>query len=222
MRRGILALGALILALALLTGSAEGMETELDLSALTLEQLYDLRERLDGEIADRLGQGGALYESGAYLVGRDIPAGDYVLGENAEGLFAGVMVRAGEDEGSSTLVYSPVNYQAVIHLAENTWLTLSEAWARPLAEYGGDGLVDGEAREGAYLVGAQIPAGEYTAVILDRSPLSSLSVYDGILGTGAMLTRYEILRENMPVSLVEGDYVELTGCTLVLNETHEQ
>lgn len=218
MRHWICALGAMLAVMALLMSGAALSEADVDLSALSLDELYALRERLDGEIAVRLNAAGARYESGVYLVGRDIPAGDYVLGENADALFAGVLVRAGEDEASATLVYSPVYGQALIHLTSDTWLTLSEAWARPMAEAETVGLVDGAAREGAYLVGAQLPAGEYTAVIDERAPISSLSIYDGILGTDAALTRYELLREDTPVTLAEGDYVELSGCVLIPNE----
>jgi len=216
MRRGICAL--IIVALALVALGTAWAETEADFSDMTLEELYALRTLLDGEIERRMNGAGTTYPSGVYQVGRDVPAGDYLLGENPDALFAGVIVRAGEDEASAWLVYSPVNRQALIRLEPDTWLTLSECWARPLESDPGEGLVDGVALEGSYLAGVQIPAGSYTASIVDNAPLPSLSVYDGILGTGATLILHELLREDTPLTLREGDYVELSGCVLTLNE----
>ena len=72
--------------------------------------------------------------------------------------------------------------------------------------------------EGGYLVGVQLPAGDYVAQPQDLAPLSSYSVYTGILGTDAQLTQFQLLHEATPLTLKDGDYVELSGCSIIPEE----
>ena len=186
---------------------------EYDFSGLTLEQLYEARVKLDEEIARQEAENGLhVYESGSYAVGRDIPAGDYLLMENDGAVFASVMLRENNSEDAGLLMSHLVNGQAVIHLEKDTWLTLSEALAYPLSQ--SPYRFEGEAGEGGYLVGAMLPAGDYEICPVDKAPLSSYSVYGGILGTGAQLTKFEVLRAAATVTLAEGEYLELSGCTI--------
>ena len=186
---------------------------EYDFSGLTLEELYDIRGKLDEAIVSlETAEGCRVYESGGYAVGRDIPAGDYLLVENEDAVFASVMLRENNSEDAGLLMSHLVNGQAAIHLAKDTWLTLSEARAYPLSQ--SPYQFTGEAGEGGYLVGAMLPAGDYEVCPVEKAPLSSYSVYDGILGTGAQLTKFEVLREAAVVSLAEGEYLELSGCTI--------
>ena len=67
----------------------------------------------------------------------------------------------------------------------------------------GDGLVC----EGAYLVGKQLPAGDYRVVMADKAPLSSYSVYSGIVGSGKEeLIKFEVLHGETELTLEAGDY----------------
>ena len=102
--------------------------------------------------------------------------------------------------------------KAVIRLSADTWVTLSECRAYPLKQ--APVSQEGPWNEGGYLVGETLPEGVYQCVIADMAPLSSYSVYDGILGTNAQLTKFEVLREAVVVSLAEGEYLELSGCTI--------
>lgn len=70
------------------------------------------------------------------------------------------------------------------------------------------------AGEGAYLVGMQIPAGKYVVSTLEKAPLSSYSVYDGIMGTEASLVKFEVLHEDVSIDLADGQYIELSGCMM--------
>ena len=168
---------------------------------------------LDGEIAAlESATGAVLYESGGYRVGTDIPAGDYALYENSDAVFASAVVRAGDSEESELVTYHLINGQAVIRLVPDTWLTLSEATAVPISQ--AEAVSDGFAGEGGYLVGVTLPAGTYTAVPLEKAPLSSYSVYSGILGSSAQLLKFEVLHEATPITLAEGEYIELSGCGL--------
>ena len=75
-------------------------------------------------------------------------------------------------------------------------------------------LEEGVYPEGAYLVGLDVPAGDYTVAPVDKAPLSSYSVYSGILGTDARTLKFEVLRTEAACALHDGEYIELSGCTL--------
>ena len=78
---------------------------------------------------------------------------------------------------------------------------------------------DGVVAEGAYLVGRQLPAGDYLVSAMDKAPLSSYSVYSGIVGSGKEeLIKFEVLHGQSEVTLATGDYIELSGATMTLQQ----
>ena len=203
---------ALLTALAL-AAFAPSAAAEYDFSALTLEELYEARARLDEAIREaEAAVGVQLYESGVYEVGADLPAGDYLLTENPDAMFASVIVREGDSEEAGLMTYHLINRQLIIRFTAGTWVTLTEACARPVAQAASQEA--DAAGEGGYLVGTTLPAGRYVATAIEKAPLSSYSIYDGILDTGSQLTKFEVLREPVTVELSEGEYIELSGCTL--------
>lgn len=191
---------------------------EYDIDCMSLESLYTLREAVNARISE-LEQAASqkVYDSGTYKVGSDIPIGDYVLMENEGAVFASVIVRTDESEDSDLVSHHLINGQAVIRLREDTWLTLSEARAYPLSQAPRDD--DGVYGEGGYWVGQTLPAGTYALSPADKAPLSSYSVYDGILGTDAQLTKFEVLHGTIAITVRAGEYIELSGCGLGPNET---
>lgn len=205
-------LAALLL---LATGCAALAEERFDFSGMTLEELYEARTALDAAIeALEHPDEAHAYEDGVYLVGRDIPEGDYALLERDGAMFASVVIRAGEGEDSPLILHKLINGRAIVRLTRDTWVTLSDvcAWtlgAEPEREDAGGAIGDG-----AWLVGAELPAGKYMAAPVDKAPLSCFSVYADILGTNAKLTRFQVLHWEMEVMLEDGDYIEFSGCTL--------
>ena len=184
-----------------------------DISGLNLETLYGLRDQVNARISElEHDSGQKSYDSGSYMVGRDIPAGDYVLTENDDAMFASVIIREEAAEDSGLVSHNLINRQCVIRLTEGTWVTLSEAKACPLEE--AQPVEDSMTDEGGYLVGTMLPAGRYEIYPADMAPLSSYSIYNGILGTGAQLIKFEVLHDHVAVSLNDGEYIELSGCKL--------
>ena len=69
--------------------------------------------------------------------------------------------------------------------------------------------------EGAYLVGKQLPEGDYLVNVADKAPLSSYSVYSGIVGSGKEeLIKFEVLHAETELTLETGNYIELSGATM--------
>lgn len=205
----------LLLAVAL--GSAEA---EVVLDGLPLEKLYALRDKVNARIVEmEQSEDQQVYDSGVYSVGDGIPAGDYVLFENDGAVFASMVVRREAAEDSELLSHHLINGQSVVRLKPNTWVTLSEARAYPLSR--APRSEEGPWGEGGYLVGETLPAGTYQLVISDMAPLSSYSVYDGILDTDAQLIRFELLHGPAEITLNAGEYIELSGCGLQLSTSTE-
>ena len=208
----------LVMLLAIMPGIPAQADVGSDFSGMTLDELYAMREALNAHIAELESQSDVrLYESGTYHIGVDIPEGDYVIYENEDAMFASVVVRTGNTQDADLVTYHLIDVQAVIRLESDMWLTLSEARACPISQ-AAPALNDaGQTGEGGYLVGMMLPAGEYVATPLDKAPLSSYSVYGGVLGTGAQLLKFEVLHEAVDVTLSEGEYVVLSGCALTPN-----
>ena len=212
MKRLISLLAALTMLFAMTAARAE-----YDLEGLSLEALYELREAVDARIgALELEAGTQFFESGLYHVGEDIPAGDYVLMEEEDALFASVSVHKEADPESTLIIHHLINGQAVIRLKSDTWVTFSEACAYPISTAPRD--EDGVYAEGGYWVGETLPAGRYALSLIDGAPLSSYSIYDDILGVNAQLIKFEVLHEPISITVHDGDYIELSGCELGPNE----
>lgn len=197
----------------MLCGMLPARAEVLNVSDWTLEQLYSAREAIDARIeALEHADSQQVYVSGSYLIGQDIPAGDYVIVENDDAVFASVIVREGVTEDSDLISHHLINRQAVARLTEGKWMTLTEAQAYPLSQAAVN--ESGYVGEGGYLVGTTLPAGRYSVMLIDKAPLSSYSVYDGVLGSGEQLVKFEVIREATELTLEDGEYVELSGCRL--------
>lgn len=208
-----------LLALALLVlagGCVAQASPDLDFSTLSISELYSLRAQLDEVIEAReVEESVGFYEDGTYLVGSDLPVGDYAVQERENAMFASIVVRAGKGEEDPLILHKLISGQADVHLVRNTWVTFSEVRAWPLGAepslMDGNGLVG----EGAYLVGSQLPEGDYRVAVADKAPLSSYSVYSGIVGSGKEeLIKFEVLHGETELALKTGDYIELSGATM--------
>ena len=208
-----------VLTLLILAGSCAAQAApDFDFSTLSISELYVLRAQLDEAIEAREAEESVgFYEDGTYLVGSDLPVGDYAVQERENAMFASVVVRAGKGAEDPLILHKLISGQADIHLVRNTWVTFSEVRAWPLGAE--PSLMDenGVVKEGAYLVGKQLPTGDYLVSVADRAPLSSYSVYSGIVGSGKEeLIKFEVLHGEAELTLETGDYVELSGATMTL------
>lgn len=191
---------------------------EIDVSAFSLEELKALRDRINVRIEELEGESPHVYESGTYAVGSDIPAGIYLVLEDEYGIFPSVIVREGAATDSHLENYELVINQAVIQLTDGTYVTFNDSVAYPYDNAPEAGLTDGVGEEGGYWVGVQIPAGRYLIESDDKAPLSSYSIYTGILGTGAQLVRFERVYDPIEIDLVTGQYISLPGCTITAQD----
>ena len=207
----------LTLALLILAGSCTAQASpDYDFSTLSISELYAVRAQLDEVIeAKEAEESVGFYEDGTYLVGSDLPVGDYAVQERENAMFASVVVRAGKGDEDPLILHKLISGQADVHLVRNTWVTFSEVRAWPLGAE--PSLMDenGVVSEGAYLVGKQLPEGDYLVNVADKAPLSSYSVYSGIVGScKEELIKFEVLHAETELTLETGNYIELSGATM--------
>ena len=190
----------------------------IDVSGLSLEELKALRDQITARIEELEADSPHVYESGTYAVGSDIPAGIYLVVEDEYGIFPSVIVREGATADSHLENYELIINQAVMQLNAGTYVTFNDSIAYPYDSAPEMGLVDGVGDEGGYWVGVQIPAGSYRIEANDKAPLSSYSIYTGILGTEAQLVRFELVYDPIETELVTGQYIALSGCSIYAQE----
>ena len=213
-------MACLLATLMLAGGGAAQAAPDFDYTSLTIDELLELRAQLDEVIeAKEAEESVGFYEDGTYLVGSDLPVGDYAIQERENAMFASVVVRAGKTADDPLILHKLISGQADVHLVRNTWVTFSEVRAWPLGAEPSLVGEDGVVAEGAYLVGRQLPAGDYLVSVADKAPLSSYSVYSGIVGSGKEeLIKFEVLHGQSEVTLATGDYIELSGATMTLQQ----
>ena len=193
---------------------AAGSFDDLDLSQATLEELYDLLARVTRQIDLLKTDNSSFYASGTYAVGTDIPVGVYLVLEEDHAIFPSVMVRQGPAAESALNSYEMIINQAVIQLTAGTYVTFNDAIAYPFDSAPDAGLTKGVGAEGGYWVGIQIPAGHYLVTADEKAPLSSFSLYSGVLGTNAQLLRFELVYDPIELYLETGQYIALSGCSI--------
>ena len=106
-----------LLALLMLTASCgANASSDYDFSTLSLAELYEVRAQLDEVIEAKEAEGSVgFYGDGTYLVGSDIPVGDYAIQERENAMFASVVVRAGNSVEDPLILHKLVSRQADIH-----------------------------------------------------------------------------------------------------------
>ena len=149
-----------------------------------------------------------------YVGGENLPAGLYVLystspyGGNFHYEFVGT--------GNTISQHSSFSKHIYLEVEEGDELTFERCYAVAAEDVQPFEPVDGIYEEGMYLVGRDIPAGEYTLVYTGKSLASSMILFDdrgyfertedakkgskGILDT-------EVFSEDINISINEGEYI---------------
>ena len=166
------------------------------------------------------GRTGAVYESGGYIAGRDIPVGEYIIvpSEDSRNLddepFAHFSVTV--NHGDVEYVDGWFAYSMYVKLEEGdhlkvSWGTIYEA---------DDARVDNDPfkHPGAFIVGKDVDPGTYKLVPLNEDYDESCSIYDSLddmMRVGAF-ERYDFFSDERKstITLKEGQLVILRFCKL--------
>lgn len=148
------------------------------------------------------------YGSGQYIVGKDIPAGKYVIFASESGR-GGYMFESHDANLDDILQSARFDYETIAEVTEGNYLKLDHAYAIPLDE---NPNID-TSKPGAFLVGKHIAAGEYKIEQIDSERGAYYFLYtdfskDNFAGSDSFEgSRY--------VSVTDGQLLELSNAHIV-------
>ena len=161
----------------------------------------------DGPLA-----GCTLYPEGCYLVGADLPAGDYLLTSTSESdlslIYAYYSSTGDFSQEENTYYFTNRGY---VTLSFGVYVKFQGCTATPASGAPAYEAEDDTYPAGMYLVGKDIPSGDY---YLEGSELTAM-IYQSPEVTSESDYRGSTFETRAYVTLKEGEYFELTGGTAV-------
>lgn len=107
--------------------AASALAESINLDELTLDELVELRRRINAEITERLAETEVVFYPFDYVVGTDIPAGRYIItGESSSSSRGYLYLRADGTEDFSWLAYLKVGEEYYIELEEGDILRIED------------------------------------------------------------------------------------------------
>ena len=203
MKKRLMAIAIAAMLLAMLTAcGSSGAQTQ-DTGSATATTAG---EQQSAESQDELEQ----YADGMYKVGTDIPAGEYILCPSATAYYQ----VASDSTGALESIVSNDNFSGTryITVSDGQYLTLTSCTAYP-ASYVSEGKVKNDNLSGGmYKVGVDIDAGEYK-VTPDGN--GYYEVDSSSVGTLDVIVANENFSSDVYVTVSDGQYLKLSGATLV-------
>lgn len=144
--------------------------------------------------------------AGTYLVGRDIPAGEYLL-ESSRTNYVEVTTDLTGDFGS-IICNDNFSGRKYLTVADGTYLTFDRGTATPSALVPAYVSPDGTYGKGMYLVGKDMPAGEY---LITDSKTSYMAVYSNSTDQMGSIVTNENFKNRYYVTVFDGQYLEIDG-----------
>ncbi len=149
------------------------------------------------------------YGPGMYKVGRDLPAGEYVL----EGKTIYAYYRLTSDstgDSDSYLASGYVDARGYLTLEEGQYLELDDCVAAPVDLAGPYQVENNEYPAGIYKVGYDLPAGEYEILPTDEEYDAYMAVLSGSSGTFDDIVTNDNFDKKIYVTVSDGQYLEIS------------
>ena len=150
------------------------------------------------------------YQEGDYIVGKDIPAGEYVLYMTD---YAGSYTLYSDSSGElgSIIENDVFDYNSIVTIKDGQYLDLSNCYA--ISIYAGTSL---DTRgSGMFMVGRHIPAGEYR-IQADGNE----QAYMAVLSHSNQLLNYIVVKDNFKgtkhITVKEGQYLVIRNAHIVM------
>ena len=148
------------------------------------------------------------YESGMYLVGTDIPAGEYaIFAERGMGYMEVDSDSSGNFD--SILCNDNFTYNTIVTLEEGRYLSMTSAYAVPLEE----AQID-TSGNGMFKVGVHIPAGEYRIVVDEDASMGwgYIEVATDSSHQFDSIRTNDNIEASAYISVSDGEYLTLSDC----------
>ena len=157
------------------------------------------------------------YSDGNYKVGTDIPAGSYIAYPSS--YISGYLCVTSDSSGSFDSIVFNDNFdgQKYFDIADGQYLELNRCVVRPVSEKE-PVEKSGYITDGQYLVGDDIPAGEYNLIAADSDTSAYCCVQSAPNDEGVdNIIFNDNFTGNKYITVYEGQYLELSRCKLKLN-----
>lgn len=155
------------------------------------------------------------YSNDKFLVGSDIPAGEYFITveETGEGSYA--IFENAQAEG--VIAFSVFENNAFVSVEEGQYIELVNAYGVPIAETPNMVPEDGTYNTGMYRVGIDIPAGIYVATVDDDSEAGIYTISNDMNATDIAVTGGVRGDSIIQITLEEGQYLNLHHSSVSLS-----
>lgn len=154
------------------------------------------------------------YGEGQYKVGKDIPAGTYMLWVSDE-KYGGYFVYSSDPNADDIIENDSFATNSIIEVYDGEYLELRRCDAFPIKQAEAPRKQNGAFGEGFYIIGEHIPAGEYKLEITDEKYGGYYCIYNDVrrndIDSNGSFTgsRY--------ISLSEGQYLKLNRCKIIVD-----
>lgn len=152
-------------------------------------------------------------KAGTYKVGADIPAGEYVVIAKKSGYIEVTADSTGEF--SSIISNDNIKGNAYITVNDGEYLKIKNGEAYPVADAPSVVPEDGVYKDGMYLVGKDIEAGEYKVTL--KSSMGYIEVNSNSSGTFDAIISNDNLTEDSYITIQDGQYLKLRGVEINTN-----
>lgn len=190
--------------------STEKMESQAE-SETTSTETESIETEIQTEAVET--EPTAAYDGGMYKVGTDLPSGEYLI----ETDIMGYMQVTSDSTGNIDSIVTNDNYTNRIYItvSDGQYLTF-DGKATPTAEAPAYQAENGYYPEGQYLVGKDIPAGEYKISVMDGNVAGYgyIEVATDSLGTIDSIVTNSNIDSDTYQSVTDGQYLKLNGCEI--------
>lgn len=154
-------------------------------------------------------------KAGTYKIGVDLPAGEYVF--FAKGM--GYIEVASDSTGSLDSIISNDNVSGHTYITVNDgeYLKLRSGEAYAVADAPSVVPTDGIYKDGTYIVGKDIPAGEYKVTVNSNIGMGYIEVSSDSRGDLNSIITNDNLMEDSYITVQDGQYLKLSGAEININ-----
>lgn len=154
-------------------------------------------------------------KAGTYKIGVDLPAGEYVF--FAKGM--GYIEVASDSTGSLDSIISNDNVSGHTYITVNDgeYLKLRSGEAYAVADAPSVVPTDGIYKDGTYIVGKDIPAGEYKVTVNSNIGMGYIEVSSDSRGALNSIITNDNLMEDSYITVQDGQYLKLSGAEININ-----
>jgi hypothetical protein len=148
-------------------------------------------------------------KQGTYKIGKDIPAGDYLVISNGMGYIQCMKDSTGKTE---SIIFNDVlsnRATSYVTLNEGEYFKLTDAEMYPVDKAPSIIPSDGLYKDGMYKVGSDIPAGEYKVKYIDSMGYTEID--KNCLHKSDSILSNDVVKADTYITVENGQYLKLKG-----------